>query len=191
MPVSPHPNCHEPLPDTVIRRFTDFRKFYDLLATEELYFRQTDLFKETDPQEALASDQYLRATFGLHRYDINDEIRLIDTQGFDRQNSEAHYINCWQIFEGETLEMWGRYDTGVVRYGEKDMRGVNLINFLFTKRQCFEKERELRVVWQSYNPVGEANRHISPEGVFNREPLSELDPLPDWVHECKRRRIDR
>jgi hypothetical protein len=40
---------------------------------------------------------------------------------------------------------------GVVRYGEKDMRGVNLINFLFTKRKCFEKERELRIVLQPYN----------------------------------------
>ena len=68
---------------------------------------------------------------------------------------------------------------GVVRYGEKDRRGVNLINFLVTKRQCFEKERELRIVWQSYNPVGGANRHISPEGVFNREPLNELYPLPN------------
>ncbi len=214
MPVSPHPNCHEPQNDTVICRFMDFGKFYDLLATEELYFRRTDLFKETDPQEALASDQYLRAALGLRRYDINDEIRLIDTQGFDRQNSEAYYINCWQIFEGETLEMWGKYGkgvvvfshfhllraaidgfidpmyVGVVRYGEKDMRGVNLINFLFTKRKCYEKERELRVVLQSYNPVGGANRHISPEGVYNREPLNELYPLPEWVHECKRRRID-
>ena len=49
----------------------------------------------------------------LRRYDINDEIRLIDTQGFDRQNSEAYDINCWQTFEGETLEMWP------IRYGRR------------------------------------------------------------------------
>jgi hypothetical protein len=58
---------------------------------------------------------------GLRRYDINDEIRLIDTQGFDRQNSEAYYINGWQIFEGETLVMWGRYGTGVVVFSRFDL----------------------------------------------------------------------
>ncbi|MGA8595871.1 MAG: hypothetical protein WB676_14225 [Bryobacteraceae bacterium] len=192
----------------------DFAKFRDFFANEELYFRRTDLFKETDPQEALPSDEYARAALGLKRYVLSDELELNDSQAFNRQNSEAYFISCWQLFEGETLDMWKTYgkgvaifsrfdllktavnaflDTvylGVVRYGEKDMTAYNLIQFLFTKRKLYDKERELRVVIQSYNPMGGANRHLGPENFPNREPLDDLYPLHKWVHECKRRRID-
>lgn len=192
----------------------DLPKFRDLFANEELYLRRTDLFKETDPREALPSEEYVRAARGLRRYDLHDELQLNNDQAFARQNSEAYFINCWQLFEGETLDMWKTYgngvavfsrfdllrseldallDTillGVVHYGEKDMKGYNLIQFLYTKQRHFDKERELRVVLQCYDPVAGMNRHYTPEGFPNREPLNELYPLHEWIHECKRRRID-
>jgi hypothetical protein len=43
---------------------------------------------------------------------------------------------------------------------------------------------------QGYDPVGGANRHYNLNGFPNREPLDELNPLHEWVHEFKRRRID-
>jgi hypothetical protein len=191
----------------------DLAKFRDLFANEELYLRRTDLFKETDPREALPSDEYVRAALGLQKYDLKDELKLNNDQAFNRQNSEAYFINCWQIYEDETLNMWRTYGNvavfsrfdllklalstmlddilvGIVRYGEKDMTDYNLIRFLYTKQGHYEKERELRVVLQCYDPVGGANRHYGLNNFPNREPLNELNPLHKWVHECKRRRID-
>jgi hypothetical protein len=214
MPIVQHPACTEPATDARICRFLDFEKFRDLFANEELYFRRTDLFKETDPSEAPPSDEYVRAACGLRKYDLDDERALNNNQAFARQNSEAYFISCWQLFEGETLDMWKTYGNGVavfsrfdflksavatmlddiflgiVHYGEKDMTGYNLIRFLFTKRRCFLKERELRVVLQCYDPVAGGNRHYDQHNFAHREPLDELNPLHQWVHDCKRRRID-
>jgi hypothetical protein len=214
MPINLHDACTEPPADTVICRFMDLPKFRDLFANEELYFRRLDLFKETDPQEALPSDEYARRTLGLERYELRDELKLNNDQAFNRQNSETYFINCWQIFEGETLEMWKTYGNGVavfsrfellrsaisnmlddafvgvIRYGEKDMTGYNLIRFLYTKRKHFVKERELRAVLWCKDPVGGANRHLDLNNFPHREPLDDLNPLHEWVHECKRRRID-
>jgi hypothetical protein len=213
MPVIPHISCQEPTPDTVICRFIDFDKFRDLFANEELYFRRDDLFKEIDPEEALAPDDYIRASEGLVKYDLRDELKLNASQAFSREISEARYIQCWHIYEEETLHMWARYGGGVaifsrfdllkaalnamldditvglVRYGNIPDR-YNLIDFLFLKRKHFEKERELRVVISSYDPVGSANRHIDHNGFPHREPLDKENPLHKWVHEYKRRRID-
>lgn len=109
MPVVPHDACAEPALDAVVCRFVDFRKFTDLFANEELYFRRTDFFKEIDPNEALPPDDYVRQALGLQRYDLRDELKLNNDQAFNRQLSEARYIQCWQMFEGETLDMWARY----------------------------------------------------------------------------------
>ncbi len=213
MPVVSHPACTEPPDDTVICRFMNVNKFRDLFGNEEFYLRRTDLFKETDPQEGLPSDRYVRKARGLQQYDLHDELALNSAQAFSRQMSEGHFINCWQLFEGETLATWGRYGRGVVifsryelmksamniqldpifmgivRYGEKDMTGYNTLQFLFTKRRLFEKERELRIVLQCFDPMAGANRHYGADNFANREPLDE-NPLHDWVHACKRRRID-
>ena len=214
MPITPHYACTEPPGDTQICRFIDLPKFRDLFANEELYFRRTDLFKETDPQEALPSDEYARRALRLKKYGLHDELALNNHLTFDRQVSECRFINCWQVFEGETLHMWKTYGNGVVifsrfemlksqltpmlddilvglvRYGEKDMTGYNLIQFLYTKRHQFEKERELRVVLSCYDPVGGTNRHYDLNSFPNREPLDDLNPLHPWVHKYKRRRID-
>jgi hypothetical protein len=213
MPIVPHIACTEPAPDTIICRFMDFSKFRDLFANEELYFRRTDLFKEVDPEEALTPEDYVRKALQLVKYDIHDELKVNENQAFTRQISEARYIQCWHIYEEETLDMWARYGNGVavfsrfdllkaalnamidditvglVRYGDNPGR-FNLIDFLFLKRKHFDKERELRIVISSYDPVGGANRHIDRNGFPHRNPLDKENPLHEWVHECKRRRID-
>lgn len=214
MPIVSHYACTEPPANTRVCRFMDLPKFRDLFANEELYFRRTDLFKETDPREALPSDEYVRAALDLQEYDLNSELRLNNDQAFNRQNSEAYFINCWQIYEGETLDMWKTYGNGVavfsrfdllksalsimlddilvgmVRYGKKDMMRYNLVEFLYTKQRHFEKERELRIVLQCYDPVAGANRHYNLNDFPSREPLDGLNPLHEWVHKCKRRRVD-
>jgi hypothetical protein len=218
MPIVPHEACSEPNPDTVICRFMDLNKFRDLFANEELYFRRTDLFKEIDPEEALPPDEYVRQALGPTRYDIHDELRLNNDQASNRQFSEAHYIQCWQMFEGETLDMWARYGgsvaifsrfellkstlspmldeiaVGLVRYENNGPPRYNTIHFLFMKRKHYDKERELRIALTSYDPVGGGNRHIGLDGFPHREPyrepLNQENPLHEWVHECKRRRID-
>src|SRR5260370_29111663 len=120
MPIIQHPACTEPAPDAFICRFMDFHKFRDLFANEELYFRRTDLFKETDPSEALPSDEYVRAACGLRKYHLGDERALNNNQAFARQNSEAYFISCWQLFEGETLDMWKTYGNGVAVFSRFD-----------------------------------------------------------------------
>jgi hypothetical protein len=214
MPIVSHDACPEPAPDTVICRFIDFGKFRDLFANEELYFRRTDLFKEIDPNEALPPDDYVRHALGLKKYELRDELTLNNDQAFNRQLSEARYIQCWQMFEGETLDMWARYGAsvaifsrfdllksalnlmldeimvGLVRYADDGPRRYNLNHFLFMKRKHFVKERELRIVLTCYDPVGGANRHIGLNGFPNREPLDKENPLHEWVHEFKRRRVD-
>jgi hypothetical protein len=117
------------------------------------------------------------------------------------------------VYEGETLRMWDEYgevaifstyallhdalnalldevDVGVVRYGHEHINRYNLIQFLFTKRRHFEKERELRVVLTSRDPVAGMNRHYDAENRVHREPLHDLNALHEWVHDHKRRRID-
>ena len=109
VPIIPHEACSKPGPDTVICRFLDLRKFRDLLASEELYFRRTDKFKDDDTYEALPPDDYVRWASGLTKYDLLDELELNHDQASNRQFSEMRYIQCWQIFEGETLDMWAKY----------------------------------------------------------------------------------
>jgi hypothetical protein len=214
MPIIPHEACPEPNPKAIICRFIDLPKFRDLFANEELYFRRTDLFKESDPAEALPPDDYIRQALELTKYDLRDELKLNNDQAFNRQMSEVRYILCWQMFEGETLDMWARYGGGVaifsrfellrstlspmldeimvglVRYGDQGPTRYNVIHFLFMKRKHFERERELRIVLTCGDPVGGANRHIGLNGFPHREPLDLENPLHAWVHECKRRRID-
>ncbi|MFI5094913.1 MAG: hypothetical protein ACHQIK_15835 [Candidatus Acidiferrales bacterium] len=214
MPIVAHEACPEPPAEAIICRFMDFGKFRDLFANEELYFRRTDLFKEIDPTEALPPDEYVRRTLGLTKYDLHDELKLNHDQAFNRQISEAEYIQCWQMFEGESLDMWARYGGGVaifsrfellksilnsmldqimvglVRYGDDGPTRYNLTHFLFMKRKHFDMERELRAVLTCYDPVGGANRHIGLNGFPHREPLDGENPLHEWVHKYKRRRID-
>src|SRR5260370_33843471 len=114
----------------------DFDKFRDLFANEELYFRRTDLFKETDPSEALPSDEYVRASCGLRKYDLDDERALHNNQAFARQNIEAYFISCWQLFERQTLDMWKTYGHGVAvvsRFQFLKLAGATMLDVVFLR----------------------------------------------------------
>ena len=149
MPILLHPACIEPSSKAIVCRYVGLSKFRDLFASEEMYLRRLDKFNESDPREGLASDDYVRYARGLRRLDVRDEVQLIHDQAFARQNSEGYFINCWHLFECETLEMWNAYGDcacifsragllrasvdsfldpmffGIVRYGEAGKTGYN------------------------------------------------------------------
>jgi len=213
MPIEPHVNREEPPDDAEIWRFMDLRKFRDLMANEELYFRRLDLFKKDDVNEGLPSDEYVRSVRGLVRHDLNDELELNNDQASNRQFAESYFVMCWQLFEGETLDMWKRYGgfairsrygllkraldemkdrvhLGLVRYGDGQMRRYNILEFIYHKRFSYEREREIRAALYAPDPVGGLNRHFNELNFPHREPLNDVNPLHEWVPDFKRRRVD-
>ncbi|MBI3697311.1 MAG: hypothetical protein HY238_21050 [Acidobacteria bacterium] len=205
----------EPPEDAVIWRFLDMDKFRDLMANQELYFRRTDLFKKDDPNEGLATDEYVREVRGLVKYALHDELTLNNDQAFTRQNSAGYYLSCWSLYDGKTLRMWFRYaqdgvavcsrydllksalggmldeiHLGKVRYGNEEMTGYNTLQCIYTKGPSFIWENEVRAVLCSNDPVAGQNRHYGQNNFPHREPLDKVNPLHKWVHDCKRRRID-
>src|SRR3984893_505053 len=109
MPVKPYWSQVEPAKDAELWRFMDLRKFRDLMASEELYFRRADLYP--DQNEGLPPEAYALRVLGLDPYDITDRFELNNHLGFTAQAREAFYINCWYLYsEGlETLDMWATY----------------------------------------------------------------------------------
>jgi hypothetical protein len=85
----------------------DLRKFRDLMASEELYFRRADLF--TDKSEGLPPEQYAMRVLRLEPYAINDRVSLNNHLGSLAQDREVFYVNCWHLFRREELAMWEQY----------------------------------------------------------------------------------
>jgi len=112
---------------------------------------------------------------------------------FSARTAKGILFTCWQIFEAETLHMWERYGKGVcifsrfdlmkaqldpmldpitaglVRYQESPADPYNTIQFLFTKRGQFDREKELRIMLQCYDPIANPNRHLDANNVPSRE----------------------
>jgi len=107
MPVVPYTNRLEPAEDAVIWRYMDLRKFRDLMASEELYFRRADLF--TDKSEGLPPEDYAARVLGLNPYDVRDRSELNHHLGSLAQHRESYYISCWYLYRQETLDMWEQY----------------------------------------------------------------------------------
>ena len=103
MPVVDYYSQREPAADAVIWRFMDLRKFRDLMASEELYFRRADLFD--DETEGLPPEQYVQRVLGLDPWDIHDQTELNDHLGSLAQSREMHFITCWHLYRSETLAM--------------------------------------------------------------------------------------
>jgi hypothetical protein len=80
-------NCLKPAADAVIWRYMDLRKFRDLMASEELYFRRADLF--TDKSEGLPPEDYAMRVLGLDPYDIRDRGALNNHLGSLAQASRV------------------------------------------------------------------------------------------------------
>src|SRR6476660_1383195 len=104
MAVVAYTNRLEPAEDAVIWRYMDLRKFRDLMASEELYFRRADLF--SDSSEGLPPDQYALRVFGLDPYDIKDRASLNHHLGSLAQHRECYYISCWHLFRRSSSACW-------------------------------------------------------------------------------------
>src|SRR4051812_41114792 len=102
MPLAPYVNQLEAADDAVIWRYLDLRKFRDLMASEELYFRRADLF--ADASEGLPTEQYAARVLGLNPYDIKDREDLNNHLGSLAQHRESYYISSWYLFGEETLD---------------------------------------------------------------------------------------
>src|SRR5713226_2750547 len=100
MPVKAYYSQKEPNSDAVIWRYMDLRKFRDLMASEELYFRRADLF--ADKSEGLPPEDYAMRVLGLNSYDIRDG-DLNHHLGSLAQHRESYYVSCWYLFGQDTL----------------------------------------------------------------------------------------
>ena len=215
MPIKPFWSQVEPTKEAELWRFMDLRKFRDLMASEELYFRRADLFP--DQSEGLPPEAYALDILGLNQYDINDRFELNNHLGFTAQAREAFYISCWYLFsEGlETLDMWETYGhdgvavrtryellyealdrflddayLGRVQYGRDSLTDrFNGMEFIFTKELKYAPDREVRALITSYDPLGSGDRHFDVNNYPHPRPLP-TNPRNSWVPDSKRRRID-
>jgi hypothetical protein len=203
-------------PDVEIWRFLPFKFFEDLMANEELHFTRADRFRQ-DEQEGLPPEDYIRHVMGLRRYDPTDETALNHHIGCLAQDREWFFVVCWQVFGGETFEMWkkfgeygvaicstyGRLKTcldgmldgthlGLMRYGGDRLYQIgkyNTLQFINTKRKEYQSEQEVRAIVECPDPFDAQNRHFDLNMVPHRRPLDE-NGRHGWVQEFKRRRID-
>ncbi len=212
MPVLPYYSQKEPPFGAVIWRFLCLRKFRDLMANQELYFRRADLFD--DESEGLPPEQYVRRVLRLDPYDVKDEVALNHHFGQLAQSREMYFITCWYLYRKEDLAIWEQYahdgvavtssygllkeslagipdDThvGLIHYGTAHLTDrFNALEFITTKQEKYAAESEVRAILTSSNPLDGGNRHIDVNGFPHRVPL-DVNPRHPWVHDCKRRRI--
>jgi len=213
MPILPYVNQVELGEDDVIWRFMPLYKFRDLMASEELYFRRSDLF--SDKSEGLPPEQYALRVLGLDPYDISDRVALNNHFGSLAQNRESYFVSCWHLHRQETLDMWEQYGhngvavcsrygllklaldglpdqayAGLVRYGSDHLAGtLNALAFITTKQQQYAQEREVRAWITVVDPLAGGNRHFDLNDFPHSIPI-DLNPRNSWVPDCKRRRID-
>jgi len=212
MPVLPYYSQQEPPSEAVIWRFLDLRKFRDLMANQELYFRRADLFD--DESEGLPPEQYVRRVLRLDPYNIKDQVALNHHFGQLAQAREMYFITCWYLYQKEDLAIWEQYghdgvavisrygllkeslegildDThvGLIRYGTGHLTDrFNATEFITTKQEKYAAESEVRAILTSPDPLDGGNRHIDFNNFPHRVPL-DANPRHPWVHDCKRRRI--
>ena len=212
MPVLPYYSQKEPPSEAVIWRFLDLRKFRDLMANQELYFRRADLFD--DQSEGLPPEQYVRRVLGFDPYDIKDQRALNDHLGSLAQSREMYFISCWYLFREEDLAIWEQYAhdgvaviskyellkkslasipdetyLGSIQYGTAHLTNrFNTMEFITTKQEKYAAECEVRAILTSVNLLDGNNRHIGFNNFPHREP-HDMNPRHPWVHDCKRRRI--
>jgi hypothetical protein len=203
-------------PNVEIWRFLPFAFFEDLMANDELYFCRADLFNQ-DETEGIPPEVFIRRVMGLRRWVLEDERQLSHRMGILAQGREAFFVSCWHLYRHETVEMWrdvakdgvairSSYDRlkltmdcmldsthlGLMRYGEERLYQtgrVNVLQFISTKRMCFEAEREVRAIVWCPDPFSAGNRHFDKSNFPHSRPLPE-NKRHHWVPEFKRRRID-
>jgi hypothetical protein len=215
MPIKPYWSQAEPAKDVELWRFMDLRKFRDLMASEELYFRRADLYP--DQSEGLPPEAYALRVLGLDPYDMTDRFTLNNHLGFIAQTREAFYLSCWYLYAEklETLDMWETYGhdgvavctryellhdalnglhddahLGRVQYGSDHLTDrFNGMEFIYTKELKYAPDCEVRALITSYDPLGSGNRHFDLNNYPHPRPLP-MNPRNIWVPDSKRRRID-
>jgi len=213
MPAKMFPDGLEPTdPEALIWRFMDLRKFRDLIATSELYFRRADLFDDDD--EGLPPEEYLPYA-GLNPRDIHDALQLNHFRGSLAQDREAFFVSCWCLSPEPTTKMWEQYAKGglavgsrysllkramgscectlgaflgLVRYGSQHLTGWNALRFISTKREKFAYEQEIRALLWVPDEFAGNNRHLDENNIPHDRPLTA--PPPDRVPEALRRAVD-
>lgn len=196
-------------------RFMDLRKFRDLMASEEIYFRRADLF--TDRSEGLPPERYALRVLGLDRLDVDHQRRFNNHFGSLAQHRESYYVSCWYLYAKglETLDMWElyghdgvsiitRYDLlydalndlldqahlGQIQYGTDHLTDrFNALEFITTKQKKYELDCEVRAIITAYDPLASGNRDIDLDNYPHPHPLP-VNPRNAWIPDCKRRRID-
>ena len=215
MPLKSYHGQKEPPQESVLWRFMDLRKFRDLMASEELYFRRSDRYP--DKTEGLPPEDYAMRVLGLHPYNVKNRVELNNHLGQLAQHREALYISCWYWFDRgqETLDIWEtyghdgvavatRYDLlagaldrfieethlGQVQYGTGHLTNrFNGMEFITTKRMKYAQDCEVRAFFACYDLLGSGNRHIDLHNRPHPQPLP-LNPRHSWVPDSKRRRIE-
>ena len=175
----------------------------------QLYFRRADLFD--DETEGLPPKEY-EHVLGLNPYDLNDIYERDHHIAFIAQFRESYYINCWYLFEDETVAMWKQYGQngvaicsrytllkevldpitdrphlGLVRYGSKHLTGWNTMRFITTKKEKYAHEKEVRALLWITDEHASGNRHFDENNKPHPRPLT---PPPAHVLEDVKRKVN-
>jgi hypothetical protein len=188
----------------------NFGNSRDLIETGQLYFRRSD--KLDDEHEGIPPEEFARQSLGLNAYDINDIQKLNNDLGSTAQFRQAFYINCWYLFDQETVGMWANYAKdgvaivsrysllktvlepitdrtflGLLRYGWSLGTRWNTLRFITTKREEYAAEREVRALLWLVNSGDGVNRHIDIDNRVHPRPV--YDP-PESLPLGVKREVD-
>jgi len=184
-----------PNPDIKIWRYMDFMRLVNTLEERGLFFRRMDLFE--DRFEGSIS-QPLR-DFLEHG---PDQVSPGDYAQMLRRVRFASFVSSWHMNESESAAMWRLYSTatehaiclqstyrrlreslpedihiGTVKYISYDRDQIPFDDLwwpLLHKRNSFEYERELRVVWSDIEAIRSGHHDADRVGVFKNVDLARL-----------------
>ena len=97
MPVIPYSNRLEPANDAAIWRFMDLRKFRDLMASEELYFRRADLFTDKRVEKGLLFALKRRADRNLGSRRAFLSGKVVSAVSFHRKRTAENYRRGYSL----------------------------------------------------------------------------------------------
>lgn len=155
--------------DIKLWRYLNFPKFVSLLDSQSLFFSRSDLLGDSHEFSYPKSNH---EAFDGTPQNFNNEFFLQATKVW----ANTTFVNCWVMNDYESTAMWdkcsdngvaiqstyrrlhqdlatciyrNRLDIGMVKYvdyQEDQIRGQNILEFIFHKRIQFSHEKELRAV---------------------------------------------
>lgn len=213
-----HPHFENLPDDTIIWKYLDLFKYLDLISSSTLFLLRTDKFM--DPFEGRGPDQkQIQNIFALS--DI-PEVPTNVVSGLTRLyelQRQASYVNCWHINDFESSVMWDAYSNSngglvikstvgslkdsivddkeiyisKVHYNREDIGLQNIMHALTHKKNEFQDERELRVLYlddNAFNPDIISQEYVDKLEIFQKIAVNTdrliskvyFHPLtPDWV----------